>query len=115
MTIKTVSLQTAKALRNTGFPQQSSFAYCLHATTGGGEYVHRVWDGQGLTSCGTQSEKVYAPTTDELLNEITNNQILQFHDDATPGLPVGDLLDLFRDPEKLAECWLWLKREGVLK
>lgn len=126
--IKTVSLETAKLLEKNGFPHESSFAYCLHVVTVGSDYVHTVWDGQGINSCGTQYRKVYAPTTDELLEELPNmfeynhyaaELIIQRGKEwkwscryVTTKEYVYSTLDE-NLCEALAQMWLWLKKEGL--
>lgn len=134
--IKTVSLETAKLLRDAGFPHRSSFSWCVHAHTAGGDTSHIVWDGQGLTSCGTQYLKVYCPTTDELLEELPGIITLKgkgFGNSVETkcvlvmGKKVnGEWRISYRNqiahvsredeslPETLAQMWLWLKNKGLL-
>lgn len=60
------SLESAKRLKELGVQQDSMFQYCFHASTGNSDYVHLVFDGQGLTSCGMQYLKIAAYTVAEL-------------------------------------------------
>lgn len=60
------SLESSKKLKALGVPQVAMFQYCCHAITGGQDYVHIVFDGQGLTSCGVQYLKIAAFTVAEL-------------------------------------------------
>jgi hypothetical protein len=121
--IKTVSLETAKALRNAGFRQdcwyfwgENDNGFCLHPATDEPYALVGKW--------------FAAPTTDELLEELPKWFQWQNYA-ATLHIMVGTefkWLISYRSTkhvphstldkelsEALAQMWLWLKKEGLLK
>lgn len=99
----TASLENAKLLKEAGFKQNTIWYW--HFKTYGGSHINLHNDGN---SCS-------APTTDELLEEMNNNHILDYaniHDDENQSMEY--LMNLFRDPNKLANCWLYLKKENLI-
>lgn len=55
-----------------------------------------------------------APLAAEILEELNNSIIIQYaneHDEWTE----GQLIDLFRVPDALADCWIWAKKNGLVK
>jgi hypothetical protein len=57
-------------------------------------------------------ERISAPTITELLDELDNNVIRCY---VIHGFKELDDLNLFRSPDKLADCWVWAKKEGLIK
>lgn len=132
----TVSLETAKKLKEAGFPQYGIISLWRQG-------VPRMDKPSGYYElCHTglmRGEDIAAPTTDELLAALPAQIIkegqaygLEILKNYRPS-PLGDkysvsyvytysdsyaALDnkfLMGDlPEALAECWLWLKKEGLL-
>lgn len=135
--IKTVRLETAKALKEAGFKQDDSSFYfvnwgkvqvwqCRHK-----EYIDKYWDevvDKGYTTLA-------APTTDELLEELpqyldsknAGNLTLESVDFGKQWSLFYPIKDEFGEdswlheeresslPEALAAMWLFLKKEGLLK
>lgn len=123
--IKTVSLETAKALKEAGLRQDDSSFYfvnwgkvqawqCRHK-----EYIDKFWDEVVDKGYAT----IAAPTTDELLEELPKHMRLGITigskeyavwDDSasqfTKGVYVGNNL-----AEAVAKMWLYLKKEGLIK
>ncbi len=137
--IQTVSLETAKALEDAGFNHETYFMY----GTWNGEmvleskktfYRHKGPD-------NTDQHCISAPTTDEILEdlpayiEIKKNMVtylrieLIAHDRSfrvqyqrkfdegsktSDRIPVNPICERLLS-EALAQMWLWLKKEGLLK
>lgn len=103
--ISITSLETSKALKLDGFPQDTQFCWTF-------DYVYTL----GITEVSLFGQPVYAaPTTDEILARLKNIQILQYADDVMTGFPIKDFIDLFRDANELAKVYLWLSKENLLK
>lgn len=100
MTVRTTSLETSKLLKDGGFRQDTEF-YLLPDWVGG--------DGEIRTNTPTD---LAAPTTEELLEEISNEGICKYALDVLWNEEKSMLyaiMNMLRDPNKLANCWLWLK------
>lgn len=124
--IKTTSLETSKALKEAGF-RQEDITYWWHDYN-----VHN--DGLSVKNYYLMNEKpthsglakdYAAPTTDELLEELpkdteickrlSNYFIVNCEVDAKGPTWLHVRFDNESLPEALAQCWLWLKKEGLLK
>lgn len=108
MAVKTTSLETSKMLKEARFRQDTEYHF-YRMSSNEKPFI-------GSRDITWQNYIIFAaPTTDELLEELPTNLILQYFDDNYTGMAMGDYTDLFRDPNKLADCWLWLKKEGLIK
>lgn len=121
MSIQTTSLETSRLLKENWFRQDNISKYHVHRIDSRGR---EEWSIEDLYTFPRDKVKKFiaAPTTDELLSDITAEGMLAYYTRLIPdGESIGDLilftkdlLDLCRDPNKLAEVWLWLKKEGLL-
>lgn len=135
--IKTVSLETAKALKEAGFRQDDIDFHLVFCTVGTSSeprwicYRDNVKGPSGF-------DCIPVPTTDELLEELPC--IIQFDQEVgllrlniyrfgtETGEQWGCFYSLIKNidhfvlqqtneslPEALAQMWLWLKKEGLIK
>lgn len=109
--IKTVSLETAKLLKEAGFRQNTSMVWRKYqrwlCEDRNNEYIDHGWSIEEL-------DETSAQTTNELLDEMSDNHILDYCNSDDGKHTQNYLMNLYRDPNKLAECWLWLKKEGLI-
>lgn len=110
--IKTVTLETATALKEAGFKQESEFYWCLFQ----GQTILCYWEtcidkGLGEIICA-------APTSDELLEEIPRPiTILRYSGTYRLDCGIKNQIGPVNEslPEALVQMWLYLKKEGLLK
>lgn len=133
--IKTTSLETSKLLKDNGFPQDKPEKHWVDINFSGARgplkpyampFLHgdKPWDKESLYS---KHYLAAAPTTDELLEELPYYVINK--NGETGALVMGKPSNIFnvqyrpkgspvfKDqslPEALSQCWLYLKREGLL-
>lgn len=118
--IKTVSLETAKLLKENGFRQDTSF-----------DWVEGDMGGMSIARIGYESSwskyhsHCSSPTTDELLEELP----VEIFIDERKVLVIGKIKNGYQCAyrphpikfenillaESLSRMWLWLKQEGLLK
>lgn len=135
--IKTVSLEIAKALKDAGFRQDTAFHWY-----GGGAYRTELC--YGMLKVGGIAMEILdkdmfnyaAPTTDELLDELpkeVNRESMCYHLRIAFGNDYGNNVfylgyeedeEYYLDcpltenkslSEALAQMYLWLKKEGLIK
>lgn len=119
--IKTTTLETSQLLRDAGFRQNFTYFYYRKmwnpTSVGDGEYYPlRTYD----EIDEKDAEYAYAaPTTDELLEDITDKDLLEYYARNIEGETIGDLnvflssiMDMVRDCDKLAHCWLWSRKDN---
>ncbi len=125
MPTKTVSLETAKALKENGFKQDSYFFWARRAyIINGGHYKHAIF----ISDEHGNIDKISAPTTDELLEElptahehlgnlmfkkVIRKKIVKYkccygNQDSSPHFENESL------SEVLSQMWLHLKKEGII-
>lgn len=110
--IHKVSLETAKLLKENGFRKECHFGYC---------------DGELECNPSPTEWPIYAPTTDELLEELpwhtqiykgTDGNLGQYicHLDARSVIGQKETKWFYHKDlcEALAQMWLYLKKEGLL-
>ncbi len=132
MAIKTVSLKTARLLKEAGFRQDSEYAWMWleDETTDDLEDKHILLHLYEIEHMALDRVFYSAPTTDEILAELPkkiltynlrigcgesyNPFYVKFVDDEDVyiGHPMIENESL---PEVLAAMYLWLKKEGLLK
>jgi len=133
--IRTVSLETAKLLKENGFRQDSyHFYYPIleHEVRMVKEPYERAvsfptgktlrWElamGYEEDYCGNDVDKIAAPTTDEFLEELPagtsiRKQFSLGFEVWNPYIKSGRLFINESLPEALAQCWIYLKKEGFL-
>lgn len=124
--IKTVTLETAKLLKEDGFIQDTYFHYeenpriLEERTDSELPFILFVNKSPGI------GEIFAAPTTDELFEELPSTIWVQKEDKEyrlrlekmNNGFMVeyGDKVRIYEQslPEALAQMWLWLKKQGLL-
>ena len=118
--IKTTSLEMSRLLKENGFNQRNMFCHIK---------CKRVIKGQSQWEVMTEEEAVHmplaweydtrisAPTTDELLEELPYKDLCKYEEYRidTTGMSREMFIDLFRDPNKLAEVWLFLKQNNLIQ
>lgn len=133
MAVKTVSLETAKALKDAGFRQDTYF-YWNHVMVNNRGKLEWQLDYRKIGD----RNNIPAPTTDKLLEELPCQfkyggawfdlqitkwpkeykvQYVEFYFNDDNLLEISDSLCEFKVeslPEALAQMWLWLKKEGLL-
>lgn len=126
--IRTVSLETARLLKENGFKQGIEGERILYWVIYEGlpsELVGSFWS----LSKGCK-EKYYAPTSDELLNDLPwrinyekeclyltiKKGINDYGLGYRPELRPFNRIKFFNEslPEGLSQMWLWLKKEGLI-
>lgn len=122
--IPTVSLVTARLLKENGFPQNTEFGYGFKI-----DNIIRIYHKHYESAIGVEY-LCSSPTTDKLLDElpyvISNREycLMICKGDNCYGVWYGNISErdtvqrgYFRG-ESLCEClaslWLWLKKEGLL-
>jgi hypothetical protein len=64
----------------------------------------------------TVEYEVYsAPLSAEILEELSDDEIIRYLDQINLQWVMEDIVCLFRSPDALAECWIWAKEEGLVK
>jgi hypothetical protein len=105
MTNMTTTLEKSKELKLAGWNKPTKF---YHAN------IFQRWE--VITSDNNfmeyGCERIPAPTITELLEEMDNNVIRQYMYKVMNRL---DSIDLFRSPDKLADAYLWGRKEGLIK
>jgi hypothetical protein len=117
MPIKTTSLKTSQMLKENGFRQENIENWWDVVGENERYRLKRANDmdfGYINQKSGEYYWQYAAPTTDELLEEIDNDAISEYAESEDIN-DWGSIVDLIRDPDKLAECWLYLKLKGLLK
>lgn len=78
------SLDLSKRLYELDKTKVGLFQWCFHAITGGHDYVHLTFDGQGIRNCGVQYLKIPAFLASELGEIIRShcNEWAQGYDDS---------------------------------
>jgi len=125
MAVKTVSLETAKLLKEAGFRQEGGWYWTQHKVD-----TKNCILNLGKFNPDGCFHNFYAPTTDELLEELPYRINYQSHwgylsidKTNTPEYIVGYrgeghktlwAKEIGTLPEALARMWLWLKKEGLL-
>ena len=129
--IQTVSLETAKLLKEEGFPQETALFYRVDEF---GNVFERNANEDPLKMQKVLGTNIYyaKPTTDELLEELPReirhkeareiqplriyfgrkDLSVEYHLAFTLALHICQHKEL---PEALAQMWLWLKKENLLK
>lgn len=101
-----VSLETAKRLKESGFPQGKSYWEWVKPQGSEQWYLQDDYFPQA-------DEMVSAPTTDELLAELPITTVVKQEDNSyscfNPTIPVGTYVKKESLPEALAELWLKVK------
>lgn len=105
MPLKTTTLPTSRLMKEAGFRQDTIYCYAF-------DDGYKI----GFTRVSLFGQEVFAaPTSDEILEEIPENEHIRLYAiEMELFINKGDILDLFRDPEKLAACWLWLRKERII-
>lgn len=123
MSVKTVSLETAKLLKESGFPQFTHMCFALE-NKGGQNWEYELMPNHFQA----ELEFIGAPITDELLNElptaherlgnlmfkkVIRKKVVKYqctygNQDESPSFEDESL------PEVLAKMWLYLKKENLL-
>lgn len=130
--IRTVSLETAKKLKETGFGQKTLFCH-IYSKRCGGEWEVMLSDAAlHLGSAWDWDSRIAAPTTDELLEALPigsdkwtgHYRHLALWPHAVNNwqcayvLPVGDGYFGWQESESpaeaLASMWLLLKKDGLI-
>lgn len=126
---RTVSLETAKQLKEAGFSQDSPFNWVEYSS----EYMPKVFFSEYGLDTVRYIKICSAPTTDELLEELPIT-IPYFDKQGNLGMckhekgysvyyevendyEKSSIFNVFVNeslPEALAQMWLWLKKEGLL-
>lgn len=130
--IRTVSLETAKLLKENGFRQDAFFHYYF-CPEGVPETQSTEYEWKISAVCGVDSldDEIAAPTSDELLEELPdflNCEALMYWKKMWRGemcyFAEISLINRKKEsktfsgksmPEAMAQMWLYLKREGLLK
>lgn len=99
--IKTVSLETAKLLKEAGFRQDTYWHFVRNLVSG---------DFPLCINCQGIVNAIASPTTDELLECLNNDDLIYKYLESND-MDGTDLIWLMRDPNRLAEAWLWIKKE----
>lgn len=133
--IRTTSLETSKALKENGFRQDAYFNWLEMITEQGG--VLRLIPQESLSNKYSDISNYYAaPTSDELLEELPESvtehgvrysmEIVRHklfdekkffisYEDNDGCMLRQECSDNESLPEALAACWLFLKKEGLIK
>lgn len=115
MSIQTVSLETAKMLKEEGFRQDAIFNWCIPQS----EFRCQDPHVPHQFDCMTNKKLCSAPTSDELFEElpmaIEINKGLKYRVSYYMSFK-RDNVSFLREslPECLAQMWLWLKKEKLI-
>lgn len=126
MTNLTTTLEMSKKLKLVGWSKNTEFywscstmkKYILNQEIPGSvkevSFISHVKEYQQIKYYKTESPKEWypAPTITELLEELDNNAISEYSESKV--LDWDETVDLFRSPDKIAECWLWASKENLL-
>jgi len=99
------SLEPSKKLEEAGVKQESVWCWCNH----NGSWVIELSE----TECLESSDGVSAFTVSELLEMLTNEEIVdyiyreKYLHDCLDDTDICNLIDIFRSPDKLAEVLIW--------
>lgn len=113
MTNLTTTLEKSKELKLAGWSKECKFVY--HKIKGFGRKTYvllRMWN---YNDGSLVLNEWPAPTINELLEEMDNNNILDYLTRQNNVAIVYGLIDLFRSPDKLADVYLWGRKEGLIK
>lgn len=114
MSVKTTSLETSKLLKDSGFKEYNSEYYYerAYSVDTGKEVFHLT---PQYRTTPSRDYRIAAPTTDELLEVLSDEALLTIINETFPTHDkLGRFFEIIRDPNKLADCWLWLRKENVL-
>ena len=106
MTNLTTTLEKSKELRDADFKQQTKLYY--NSETG----KLQLGFTSHVDSEGLMCWSISAVTITELLEELDNNFLRNYFVDSQ--MDTSEIIDLFRSPDKLADCWLWAKQQNLL-
>lgn len=111
---KTTPLETSKLLKEAGFRQDTYFHWKIWIPNEYSGNMDRKLSHAPLIYDEKDRENVFAaPTIDELLEDISNENLLKYWCNIT-GSNMEDLINIIRNPNRVADCWFWLKKEGLL-
>lgn len=128
--IRTVSLQTARVLKEAGFGQKAELFWAIYKTRGRTPVLYH----DTVADAYDVGETFAAPTSDELLEELRK---VKYDSMGFPALQIiwalGKWHVHYRNPptewskngsqevgidnelpESLAKMWIWIKKEGIL-
>ena len=101
------SLGMAKKLREKGWDIVTAFQHCIHLPSSDN---HLLFKSDGISYHPECDTRINAPLISELLEELTNNEIMDYTNKMEKTTQ-GEFMNIFRNPDRLAEMWLEAKGE----
>jgi hypothetical protein len=102
----TTTLEMSKRLKEAGWMKKTEF---YHAN------IFQQWEiihkSNHFMEYGCK--RIPTPTITELLEELNNDTIAEYSE--LKNFDWDETVDLFCSPDKLADCWIWAKKEGLIK
>ena len=104
-----VSLEMAKRLVKEGWDKKTTF---FHINYYPKKFPKKGWHIRYIREIeyDAQSEIYSSPLISELLEELTNNEIMDYTNKMEKTTQ-GEFMNIFRNPDRLAEIWLEAKGE----
>jgi hypothetical protein len=111
MTNLTTTLEKSKELKLAGWRKETYF-YWIDTHYDG----WKLQDIESPVFLGRILKSISSPTITELLEELDNKTLIDYAFLKGSAYSLhNDMIDLFRSPDKLADCWIFAKKEGLIK